>query len=299
MDLLDTVLAQFQTILATWSPDLILYGTRLMIGVAFLGGALVISRSAIAGTSGEFGSMMLELMFGFMKIALVYTVMAHIAEWGKAIIDTGQQIGTTISGQSPYSMTPAGIYGLGIALSQNLAKAHALSLWFFDPVSSVLTEVVIYLVIPVTWFCIAILYFMTILESLWVVAFGPIVVAFSAMELMFPMLIQWFWWLLSVAMKLIAIVLVLSMAQILARDWSAAPPNGLVILLEGLIIFYVAWKIPAMVAHMVSIRTGAMNMGEALMGAIAGSTTGAVTGAISEEAAVLGRAARNMTGVED
>lgn len=296
---LNNILAQFQNLLNQWQPDILVYGTRLMVGIAALGGMMVVGRSAISGMKGGWLGLFQEMMFGFVKIACVYIIMGHIGDWGAGLASMGQAIGMAISGQSPYTLSPSGVFGWGLQLAHNLAVSRAASLWLTSPIGSVIDEITIHLILPVIWFCAAAMYLFVLLEMGFVIVFGPLLVAFATMDVAFPMLVNWAWWLLSLILKTVMIILILAFGAMMARQWSSAKPDGLMMIVEALLIFGLVWKFPDHVARLVSLRHGsALAFGEQMMGALWGAGAGAVSGAAGAGVEMAGQAARWVKGPE-
>src|SRR5215472_9510162 len=155
---------------------------------------------------------------GLVRVGVVYAVMSHGMEWGTDIINTGQTIGAAVSGESPASLTPSGIYSTGLSLIDAIYDARAWGMWFHPIQDLALLSVTI--ITQMTWLATASIYLWALIESVYAVAINPILVCFAPLEYTFPMLVTWGQRLLALCTKIIALLLVLAVGMALAADWS-------------------------------------------------------------------------------
>jgi hypothetical protein len=303
---LNTVLASFTGILAGWQNDILTYGLRIASGIAVLGGCMSAVRAASKGT---WGGWVFEIMFGFFKLALVVAVMGNIFVWGQGIIDMGSQLASLISGQSPATITPTGIYSWGLEIAATLANIGTTSWWPSDWITNLITTILCNVIIPVIWFSAAAILLMVQLQAAFCLALGPIVVAFSAMEISFKILVDWIWGLVGLALKIVAVVLVLTEGVQLARTWivNLASSGGTLgitsddglMLVSSLLLFYCVWKLPNIIQGMVG-GSASLGLGEAVMGSISGaSTRAAASAATSGVSTVAKQIGESLKAIDD
>jgi TrbL/VirB6 plasmid conjugal transfer protein len=277
-DFLNNVLIAFTGTLAGWQGDIQVYGLRIASGIAVLGGCMAAVRAASKGT---WGGWVFEIMFGFFKLALVVAVVGNIFLWGQGVIDMGTELASLISGQSPATITPTGFFNWGLELAGALINLATLSWWPSDWIPNLITIFIAYITIPVIWFCAAIILLMVQLQSAFCLALGPTVVAFSATEVSFKILVEWIWGMVGLALKIVAIVLILTEGIQLAKQWlvNLAGSSGALgilnydaqLLIESLLLLYCLWKLPNIIQGMVG-GSASLGLGEAIMGAMAGAS---------------------------
>src|ERR1700758_2763474 len=107
----DLLLATFQGSLNAWFPLVFTYGVRILGIVCVVGVGLVAVRTVAAG---GIAAGLYELMWGLIKLGLVFAVLEHIQDWGGAIVDTGKELGAIVSGAISVPLSPNGIYHSGI-----------------------------------------------------------------------------------------------------------------------------------------------------------------------------------------
>src|SRR5215475_5203588 len=282
-DLFNDLLNQFTTTLHAWQPDLLFDGTIILGGIAAGGSLFVAVRAGIQASKANISGLVFELLFGFFKIGLVYAVMSHVFDWGQGLLDIGTTIAARVSGHSPFDLTPSGLYGLGQALGNAIGNAASLRLTLTHPIHSIATWILIWVVIPLTWGGASLIEFCALMEGLLVVSLGPLIICFAAMEIGFPILLNWVWHLIALALKIMTIVFILVLAELLAPTWIADVGvyfDGLA-LLESLVLFVAVWMFPNAIAGLVGIRGNrfAFGVGESFMGAVVGAAGGAIAAA--------------------
>jgi hypothetical protein len=111
--ILDSVLNDFQSgVLAYYNP-------LLVAGVALLGSITLLQFSylcARAALTRDFHRIWTDFMVGILRVGAVWGVLATAAGWGAPIVDTCRAIAEQVSGLSPYTLTPSGVWGLGAIL---------------------------------------------------------------------------------------------------------------------------------------------------------------------------------------
>jgi type IV secretory pathway TrbL component len=263
-NILNGTLGAFTAAINAYLPLLILWGVRLLGAVTFIGfGKAVID----AVSNRDWFSTFMAFGWGVVRIALVYVVMDNIQGWGSAFPTMGQIVGTDISGQSPDVMTPSGVYELGLSIVNVMIQNYHFLSWFTHPIEEFETHMIT-LTTQTFWFSAACIYFTILLEAKWYVAKGPVTICFATFERTWPILENWFVTLLQVGIRLLAAMLILSIALILSTGWldqivglgltyNKNPiQNSLVQLVESLILLYSIWALPRKAAGIVSSKFG-------------------------------------------
>lgn len=212
--LLDKILNDFTNAAGTYYPQLVTWAigvlaTITLLQVGYLSVQAALSRD-ITGTLDI-------LMVGIIRIAIVYTVMDHAWQWGTDLIQTGQQAGEQISGLSPSTLTPSGVYNLGLTLVNDLFAARSLGMWL-HPIDD-MAFVVVTLMVWMAWLCAAVIYLWLLIECVFVVAMGPIQLCFSTFEFTFPILFAYAGKLLALAVKVLVMLLVLAIGMNFVNQW--------------------------------------------------------------------------------
>jgi len=270
--ILDDILGNFTNAAAGYFPQL------LTIGVGLLGGLIVLQIAATfaLGQRGS-GSHAHGTFFGIIQsfapafIALV--VMDHCWDWGNDIINGGKDIGAAISGASPDSITPSGIYSQGLHMIGDIYTARSWGMWF-HPIDDIalllLTGVAI-----VMWLLAALYYLLVLLEAAYVVVQGPITLCWGAFEHSRASMHSWVAHLIGVAVKIVALLLMVSIVMSTSNDWIAnldgLGPDGInayrvyyatVALAESIVALLAITTFPSIAGHLVRTNlSSAMNSG--------------------------------------
>jgi hypothetical protein len=259
-NVLDGTLAGFTAAINAYLPLLIVWGTRLLGAVTFIGFGYAMIQAV--SERDWFGTIM-KFGWGAVRISMVYVFMANIDTWGPGFPTMGQIIGTDVSGQSPSVMTPSGVYGMGLQIVNVMIQNYHFFDWFKHPIDDFYTHLIV-LATQIFWFSAACVYLGVLLEAKWYVAKGPVTVCFATFDHTWPILHNWFITLLQVGIRLLAAMLILAIAIILDATWLAqiqglglsynANPiqNALIQLVESLILFYAIWALPRKAAGIVT-----------------------------------------------
>jgi P-type conjugative transfer protein TrbL len=302
-DLLNSAQDAFAAAITAYYPLLLIYGTRILGAVALLGFGVICVR--LAWTRSIIGAVE-ELLGGILKLGLCYAVMANLDTWGNAIVDTGKTIGTQVAGVSPYTLTPSGIYGQGLALVSLLTYSRSFGMWFH--LIDDLVNFLLAIIIPLIWLAAALMYFFVLLEALWVIATGPIITGFSALDYTFEMFMRWLWRLLAIAVKIMALLLILAVGMALAIDWASILTGaGLDVnthrifydtltVAESILFLLCVWFLPNAAMRLVSATGTALGFGEGLLAGAASAASGAASAGASKAASAVGQTAVNAAG---
>jgi len=296
--LLNNTLQTLTTQLQTWYPQLLLYSTRLLGVLVFIQfGYIAVDLAA----SHDATRLLDNMVAAVIRVGLVYVLLNNAIDWGQALINTGIQIGQTVTGQSPNVLTPSGVFQAGLNMVGTLWHAKAAGGWLhpFQDVEFMFVSIGIVL----SWAAAALIYLGALLEGAWIVYTGPVLICFSALSSTAPMLVQWATRVLAIALKIAVLLLVLAVGMGLAQTWGQqlAANSGsittniwwlILSFVQSLLFCYLVHKVPAAVASLVG--STAFNFGESFL-----SATGGAIGEGSQEAGLAvakaaGHAAANI-----
>lgn len=276
--LLNGALAGFTAAIDSYLPLLIMWGTRLLGAVAFLGfGWAMIQAVSHRDWFGTF----MATGWGIARIMMVYVFIQNLQSWGPAFPDGFQQIAANITGQSPSVLTPSGLYELGLNIVKVMRDDFHFLAFFKHPIEDVELHFLTILT-QVCWFGIACVYFAVLIEVKWIVAKGAVTIVFASIEHGFDCLSTWIVSLVQIAVRLLGVMMVLAIGLILAAGWSDAisamgtsfnlnpTQNGLVSLGEGLLLWWAIWSLPKKAAGLIHAR-GAGGVGAESSGIDAGA----------------------------
>lgn len=191
--------------------------------------------------------------------------------WGKAVTDTGSQIGADISGLAPASLTPTTIFGYGAHVIGDIWGARSWGMWFH--VGNDVSLILVSLVTVVAYAAAAIYFFWVLLEAAYTVLFGPLYIAFSALEWTWPSLFSWAGEVLATTFKLIAVTTMLGIGTSLADGWVATFDSaGTLInlhrnmysdsaLIQALVFLFITTAVPIVTGKLVKTHFGSHGQG--------------------------------------
>src|SRR5260370_26565969 len=112
------------TQLQTWYPQLLRYSARLLGVLVFIQfGYIAVDLAA----SHDATRLLDNMVAAVIRVGLVYVLLNNAIDWGQALINTGIQIGQTVTGQSPNVLTPSGVFQAGLNMVGTLWHANAAS----------------------------------------------------------------------------------------------------------------------------------------------------------------------------
>lgn len=280
-NLLDDVLNSFTAVAANAYPQLTEIGLLIMASLFVLQLGIV----AVGVYSGNVESLLQGLLMGLVRMSVIWAIMQHIYDWGGDIIATGKIIAAQVTGHSPDTITPSGVYDMGLTLTGAIWHATSWGLWFH--LTSLSTLVLVTIAIQVTWFAAACVYLWLLLEATFAVTCGGILVCWSALEYTYDTLIAWGGWLLNIAIRIVVMMLMLSGGTLLAQGW-IDKLNGygfffnphrtayaVETLIESLIFFFIVWLLPYSIGRIIRTTGGGSYAGVAQAAAGATLKTGA------------------------
>jgi P-type conjugative transfer protein TrbL len=287
-DILNGILNDFTIAANSYFPLILIAAVRILAAIVTL---QICYLSIQAALRWDLMSMFETFFLGFVRIGLVWAVMDHLWDWSNGIIDTAEQIGSQVSGQSPATLTPSGVYDLGLSIVSTLYAARSWGMWahLIDDMAFMFVT----LATQITFAAVAVLYLWTLLEALYHIAKGPVVLCWSAFDLTWGILAQWAEKLLGLSIKVLSTILMIAVGITLTAKWSAYLNGvGLAIndhrvyfatlaLVESVAFFLGVWIIPRMIARNIHATAGgAGDEGAAGMWAAGQSAGGmAVSGA--------------------
>ena len=301
-NILNGILADFTAAANGYFPLVLLYSVRILAAIVTL---QICYLSIQAALRWDLMSMFEAFFLGFVRIALVWAVMDHLWDYANGFINTAEQIGADVSGQSPGTLTPSGVYDLGLSVIGQLYRARTFGMWL-HPIDDIALMFVA-IVTQLTFGAVGLLYLWTLLEGLYHIAKGPIVLCWSAFDCTWEVLARWAEKLLGLSIKILSTVLMLAVGIALTGKWSAYLNGvGLAIndhrifyatlaLIESLAFFAGAWIVPRMVAANIHANVGTGTSGDAGansmwgMGQAAGAMAVSAAPAAAKGAVQLGK----------
>ena len=291
--LLNQTLQTFTTQIESWYPQLLLYSTRLLAVLVFVQFAYIAVDLA---ASHDATRLLDNMVTAVIRVGLVYVLLNNAVDWGHAVINTGIQIGQTVTGESPDVLTPTGVFNAGLNMVGTLWRAKAAGGWL-HPVQDV-EFMFVSIGVILCWAAAALIYLGTLLEAAWIIYVGPILISFSALSSTAPMLIQWATRVLAIAVKIAVLLLTLAVGMGLAQTWGQQLANNsaailtdgwwiILSLVQSILFGYLVFKVPGAITSLVG--STAFEFDEAFLG----SAGGAIGESAQEAAAVGAKAAGN------
>jgi P-type conjugative transfer protein TrbL len=202
-----------------------------------------------------------------MSIGVTFVIFTHAQEWGQDIIATFQQIGGATTGMSPLSLTPTGVMAQGFQLAAIFWQASARASWFTAP-SSAIEFMFCSLVIVISFACAALTFVEVLIESAAVAVGGSILLPFSTVRWLRPLLPGWASAVVALGVRLMFLLMVLSIGLVLANQWSHSMAGNadsitgntylaVEAMVESLFFALLTWKLPLKMAGYVDSRASA------------------------------------------
>jgi P-type conjugative transfer protein TrbL len=276
---LDTILADFLRVAEQNYPALLLDATRICLALIFLQMCYLLIKATWHFDLIAWASTFLE---GIIRISLIRVVLEHTWDWGNGFLQAGAEIGADITGVTVATLTPDVIYNLGLEVVYALWHIRSEVSWLDLP-----DQLALIFLIVITWLIFAaaaVKALWVLLESLWHVALGPIVLCWSPFDFTFNTLIAWGSQLLAYVIQIVALAFLIGVGIGLINGWvsdlaglSAAdllsPVEVVVkVLIEAAVYLLVIWKVPGSIASSISAHSG---FSDAASGVVAGAAMGA------------------------
>src|ERR1700728_1049398 len=275
---LDTVLGNFTSaISAVWGPQLFFYLQPLMFMLIVLQFGLVAAEATI---TRDVPLVIVHLFLGIIRMGVVWAIFNHAFDWGNSIVQTGQVLGSNISG---FGLTPSGVFDNGLNVMHTILVTKAAGSWF-NEVFENLEFFFVGLFVMLAWAVASIIYLGALIEAQLLVYVGPLIIAFTPLSWTFEMLLVWGRSLLAIAFRTALILMTLAIGMVLANQWSAAVVassstfttniwNLLITIVEAMLFAYAVLKIPNRIGGMAG-GAAMIGFGEALLD-MAGVAAGA------------------------
>jgi P-type conjugative transfer protein TrbL len=269
--ILDTALQQFQDAASTHAAIVLDDAARILTVAAMVYFLALLLQEFMGPHENNFRRLFWVTVTGLFRIGVLNTVISHAWEWGTAVTNTGSQIGADISGLSPASLTPSTIFGYGAHVVGDIWGARSLGMWL--DISGDVTLGVLSLITLICYGIAGVYLFWVLLEAAYVVLFGPLYIAFSALEWTWPSLFSWAGEVLATTFKLIAVTTMLGIGASIADDWiSAFDSAGTLInlhrdwyansaLIEALVFVFLTTGVPIVVGRLIKTHMGSHGYG--------------------------------------
>jgi type IV secretion system protein VirB6/type IV secretion system protein TrbL len=254
--LLNKVLNDFvSAISGSWGPELQAYLLPLLLALVTLQFGLIAIEATIAR---DVPLLLMHVLLGIIRVSIVVAIFDHAFEWGNDIVQTGQMIGSHISGISPTMVTPSDVFNAGAKIMQTIFQAKAHGSWFSELFQR-LEFFFAGIAVMFCWAVASLIYLGCLLEAALLVYAGPLVIAFTPLSWTFDMLVSWAKSVLAIAFKVALVLMTLGVGRALANQWVATITATsitltsdlsplLIPIVESLIFVYVVWKVPTRIS---------------------------------------------------
>ena len=285
----------------TWSATIQIYGVKILLML------LVVSLGInwiYAISQRDAGRLLDSTVNSLVAAGVLYTIFLNAQTVGAAVLNTFIQIGQATSGLSTDALTPSGIAQSGLRLAQIFWNAGGLASWLISPMSAIET-LICSLVVVIAFDAAAIIYLMALIEAWAIIIGGSLLLAFASIPWFAAMLPRWILSILSISVRVFALLAVLAIGLTEAQGWATAMAansgsiSGNISLMfqaitEALLFAASVYFIPRTLSNLVAGGAAAvMTTGEAMLGAAAGAGAGAAAAgaAAARNAAAAGTTA--------
>jgi TrbL/VirB6 plasmid conjugal transfer protein len=261
--ILNTALADFTYALTAYEPDMVFWGMRILGVILFMQFGYLAVKMAMGR---DFMGMIYTFFTGLLCMGAVLVLMNFSIEVGSDLVMVGQEVGTRVSGQSPATMTPSGVYNLGLRIIGSIWNARTWGMWL-NPIDDVALVIIVVLT-WITWACSALIYLWALIDAVWVVMIAPIALCFAPFEYTWPSMINWAAYALKTGIKVLALLLILAVGTTLAGTWAADLAGigtainkyrvyyATVALVESFVFFVAVWILPNKAAALIHTSMG-------------------------------------------
>jgi type IV secretion system protein TrbL len=270
VNVLDTIVSQFQTRAAGWEGTLTTLATQTFGILAAIELAWAAFRLAFRGA--DVSEWLAEIVNQILFLGFFLALLQNASTWGTAIVNSFRQAGQAAGG---VGVAPSDVFAAGVNLAQKVLD-H-MSKW--DPAASV-ALVIAAIVIEVCFALIAAWMVVTLVQSYIVIAAGVITMAFGGSRWTKDIAVATIRYTVSVGAKLMMLQLLVSIGQSIITSWadqfSDLNNQSLMILIGCSIVMVAVVKILPDEFQKV-VGGASMSSGSALVGAAA-AVGGAVGG---------------------
>jgi P-type conjugative transfer protein TrbL len=215
--ILDDALQQFQDAALTHIGVMRDDASRILTVCAMVYFLVLLAQDLMGPHENNLRRLFWVAVTGLFRIGVLRTVIDNAWAWGKAVTDTGSQIGADISGLPATSLTPSTIFGYGAHIIGDIWGSRSLGMWFH--IGNDVSLILVTLVTAVAYAAAAIYFFWVLLEAAYVVLLGPLYIAFSTLEWSWPNLFSWAGEVLAIAFKLLAVSVMLGIGTSIVAGW--------------------------------------------------------------------------------
>jgi type IV secretion system protein TrbL len=213
--LLDNTLAGIVAAVQTYYPSLVIIMTAILAGLAMLHLAMPAIRSIGHGNLVGF---LPDFAITLLRVGLLLVLMANVADWGNDIIDGMQQVASRVTGQSPATITPSGVFNAGLTIVSTLETATGKGHWW-HPILDIEYAVLIAIVF-LAFFAAALIYLLTLIAATWVIDTGPIWIGLAGLEQTYDSMITWGVRLIGIGVYVLLQIMVIAVGLTLIHTWS-------------------------------------------------------------------------------
>jgi len=232
--LLDNTLAGIVTAVQTYYPPLVIIMGAILAGLATVHLAMPAIRSI---DNGNLVGFLPDFAITLLRVGLLLVFMANVAQWGNDIVGGMQQVGGNVTGQSPATLTPSGVFNAGLVMVYYLEQAAGKGGWW-HPILTIEFACLIAIVF-LAFFAAAVIYLLSLIAATWVIYTAPIWIALAGLEQTYDTFIHWGIRLIGIGVYVLLQIMVIAVGMVLIQDWSAtlaAPQSAIMTNLYWLLI---------------------------------------------------------------
>lgn len=270
--ILNTVLADFTTAATGQYPEILLWSLRILESIILFQWCYAAVES---GWTWDLTALVRDSFHVLFRAVLLRTIIGNLWSLCYDGLQGVVSIAQKVSGQSPSTITPSGTYDLGLNIVKTLFDARSWWAWL-HPVDDMLF-IVMAVIFVIVFAIAAVIYLMALLEAVYHVALGPIILCWTPFDLTWDTLAKWFERLLGLAVKIVGLVLSLAISFGLADTWNHTL-NGIggagiadhhlfyavTALVEAFIFLLITWQVPRGVAGVLHGSFGGAGWGQAV-----------------------------------
>jgi type IV secretion system protein TrbL len=214
--LLDNTLAGIITAVQTEYPLLVITMGAILAGLATLHLAMPAIRSI---GNGNLTGFLPDFAITLLRVGLLLVFMTNVAQWGNDIVDGMKQVAGNVTGMSPATLTPSGVFNAGLVIVSTLEQAAGKFHWW-HPILAIEYAILIAIVF-LAFFAAAVIYLLTLIAATWVIYTGPIWIALAGLEQTYDTFITWGIRLIGIGVYVLLQIMVIAVGMTLIQGWSA------------------------------------------------------------------------------
>ena len=281
-------------------PTLLPYALGIFGGLALIQLAMP-AIEAVA--SGDMAALFSKIAATVLRLGITEVFLWKGVTWAEDVLAGFQQIAGNITGLSPATLTPSGVFDAGLAIVDTLESAYAYGDWL-HPIHAIETAILIPIIF-LAFLGAALIYMWELILATWTIFTGPIWIALSALDYTFDTIIEWAIKVLAASAKVLILILVLAVGMVLVNGWSAqlVANTGsittnlywLFVSVAQAVLFCLMVKIvPGYVVSIVGRAITVFNFGEQFAGSAPGKVASGAQAAVTGGASVAKAAASSF-----